>query len=81
MRWLIATALLCGSVPAAAESAFPVSVPTECLQLAEREHVPTVIENKYQALKANYKLAHLSSADPQVAQCKEAVNRLKAAKS
>jgi hypothetical protein len=65
----------------AAKSAisYPVSVPQECAQLAVREHVSLVIENRYQALKAEYKLVRLSKTDPLVAQCKEAVERLKAA--
>jgi hypothetical protein len=58
---------------------YPVIIPQKCAQLAEREHVPVVIENRYQALKAQFKLARLSKADPMVAQCKEAVERLKAA--
>jgi hypothetical protein len=48
------------------------------MQLAAREHMATVIENRYQALRAEYKLARLSRADPMVAQCREAVDRLKA---
>jgi hypothetical protein len=48
------------------------------MQLAEREHVPTIIENRYQALKAEYKLHRLSKADPLVAQCRDAVDRQKA---
>jgi hypothetical protein len=81
MRILITAFVLGLSQPAAAELAisYPVPVPQECAQLAEREHVPVVIENRYQALKAEYKLARLSNADPIVAQCKEAVARLKAA--
>jgi hypothetical protein len=81
MRILIAAFILGVSQPVAAEPAisYPVPVPQECAQLAEREHVPTMIENRYQALKAGYKLARLSNADPIVAQCKEAVARLKAA--
>jgi hypothetical protein len=68
------------AVPAVAETVtYPVPIPTECVPLAEREHVPNVIANKYQALKAEYKLARLNRADPLVAQCKEAVERLKAA--
>ena len=41
--------------------------------------MPVVIQNRYQALKAEYKLARLSKVDPMVAQCKNAVERLKAA--
>jgi hypothetical protein len=81
MRILIAAFVLGLSQHAIAEPAvtYPVSVPQECVQLAEREHVSVVIENRYQALKAEYKLARLSKADPMVAQCREAVDRLRAA--
>jgi hypothetical protein len=81
MRVLTGAVLLTLSTPLAAEPAisYPVQVPQECAQLAEREHVPVVIANRYQALKAEYKLARLSRTDPMVAQCKEAVERLKAA--
>jgi hypothetical protein len=56
---------------------YPVAVPLECMRLAEREHVPAVIESPYQALKAAYKLAHLNKADPLVAECHDAVERLR----
>lgn len=81
MRILIAAFMLSLSQPLAAEPAivYPVSIPQECVQLAEREHVSVLIANRYQALKAEYKLSRLSRADPMVAQCKDAVERLKAA--
>jgi hypothetical protein len=56
---------------------YPVAVPLECMRLAEREHVPTVIESPYQALRAAYKLAHLNKADPLVVECQDAVERLR----
>jgi hypothetical protein len=49
------------------------------MELAEREHVPVMIENRYQALKAQYKMARLSKSDPLVAPCRNAVKRLKGA--
>jgi hypothetical protein len=81
VRILIAAAVMGLSQPASAGQAvsYPVPIPQECAQLAVREHVALVIENRYQALKAVYKLARLSKADPMVAQCREAVVRLKAA--
>jgi hypothetical protein len=81
MRSLIAAFIVSLSQPLAAEPAlvYPVSVPQECIQLAEREHVSVVIANRYQALKAEYKLGRLNRTDPIVAQCKDAVERLKAA--
>jgi hypothetical protein len=67
------------SAPAAAQVVYPVSVPQECVALANREGVPTVIENRYQAAKARLKLYRLSNRDPLVRECKEAVERMKAA--
>jgi hypothetical protein len=79
MRILIVTAIVLVNGPLAAKPVnYPVPVPSECMQLAEREHVPTIIENRYQALKAEYKLHRLSKADPLVAQCRDAVDRQKA---
>ncbi len=63
---------------AAAEIVYPVSVPQECVELAHREGVPTVIENRYQAAKARLKLYRLSNRDPLVRECKQAVERMKA---
>ena len=62
-----------------AQVVFPVSIPEECVELANREGVPTVIENKYQAAKAKLKLYRLSNRDPMVRDCKQAVERQKAA--
>ena len=59
--------------------AFPVYVPQECIALAQREGMPTVIENKYQAAKAKYKLYRLSKRDPLVRDCREAVDRIRSA--
>ncbi len=58
---------------------FPVSIPLECVELAQREGVPIVIENKYQATKAKIKLARLSGRDPLVRECRAAVERQRAA--
>ena len=79
MRMLVGVVALSISGPLVAKQSitFPVSVPMECTELAEREHVPTMLQNRYQALRAQYKLAHLKKTDPMVAQCKEAVARLK----
>lgn len=56
---------------------FPVSVPQECVALAYREGVPTVIENRYQAAKAKLKLYRLSTRDPLVRGCRQAVDRMR----
>ena len=68
------------NMPATAEVAvtFPVSIPQECVVLAQREGVPAVIANKYQAAKARLKLARLSGKDPLVVECRAAVERAKA---
>jgi hypothetical protein len=80
MRLMTAAALtLSLSMPAVAESIFPVSVPQECMELATREGVPTVIENRYQAIKARVKLYRLSTRDPLVRECRQAVERLRSA--
>lgn len=79
MRIIIGTVIVSLATPAAAKVTYPASIPPECSQLAEREHVPNITANRYQALKAEYKLAHLNKADPMVAQCKDAVERAKAA--
>jgi hypothetical protein len=57
---------------------FPVSIPSECVELAQREGQPVIIESRTQALKAKYKLFRLSSRDPLVKQCREAVSRYEA---
>ena len=65
--------------PAMAKSIFPISIPGECVELAQREGVPVVINSKYEAAKAKVKLARLSSRDPLVAQCRAAVERARVA--
>ena len=47
----------------------------ECFELAQREGVPTVLQNRYQATKAKVKLASLSNSDPLVRDCRAAVKR------
>ena len=60
---------------AAAEDLYPISVPGECYELAQREGVPVVISNRYEAAKAKVKLARLRDTDPMVHDCRQAVNR------
>ena len=81
MRFLIVMLPVIINVPAMAEVTltFPVSIPQECLELAQREHVPILITNRYQATKAKIKLYRLSDSAPMVLECKQAVGRLKAA--
>ena len=81
MRIIAAVAIvLTVTVPAKAEVTvtFPISIPQECVTLAQREGVPIVIENKYQAAKARLKLARPSGKDPLVVECRAAVERAKA---
>ena len=56
-------------------TAFPVSIPQECMELVDREGVPAFIENRFQASKAKVKLARLSASDPMVRECRAAVER------
>ena len=79
MRLMTAALMFVLSTPVMAEVVFPVSIPQECVELANREGVPTVIENRYQATKAKLKLYRLSNRDPLVRECKQAVERQKAA--
>ena len=65
--------------PAMAEAVFPISIPAECVELAQRESVPVVINSKYEAAKAKLKLSRLSSRYPLVAQCRAAVERARVA--
>jgi hypothetical protein len=58
---------------------FPISVPQECVSLAQREGVPTVLQNRYQAAKARLRLARMSASDPMVQDCRAAVKRAEAA--
>ena len=74
-RITIALLIVMAASPAVAESIFPIAVPGECYDLAQREGVPLVISNKYEAAKAKYKLARLREGDPLVHECREAVKR------
>ena len=71
-----ALALVIATPVAAAESVkLPITIPQECFELAQREGVPTVIENRYQATKAKLKLASLRNSDHLVRECRAAVHR------
>jgi hypothetical protein len=67
------------AAPAMAKVTFPVTVPTECVELAQREGVPVVINSRYEATKAKIKLARLSGRDPMVHECRAAVERARRA--
>lgn len=65
--------------PAMAKVTFPVTVPQECVELAQREGVSVVINSKYEATKAKLKLARLRDRDPMVHECRAAVERARQA--
>src|SRR5882724_5463236 len=70
------------TTPVAAESVkFPITIPQECFELAQREGVPTVIENKMQATKAKLKLAQMKNSDHLVRECRAAVHRAQEARA
>jgi hypothetical protein len=76
MRFRTAALALVIATPVAAESAkFPITIPQECFELAQREGVPTVIENRMQATKAKLKLAQMKNSDHLVRECRAAVHR------
>jgi hypothetical protein len=76
---LSVTLAVMAPAPAMAKVTFPVSVPQECVELAQREGVPVVITSKYEATKAKFKLARLRARDPMVHECREAVERARQA--
>jgi len=79
MPCLLAAAILTvAALPAYAsmDVTFPLSIPVECMALAQREHVPMVLENKVEAVRVRTKLARMKDSDPLVSQCKEAVASL-----
>ena len=74
-RALIVVPALMVTAPAMAKVTFPVTIPQECVELAQREGVSVVINSKYEAAKARFKLARLRDRDPMVHECREAVDR------
>ena len=76
MRFRTAALALVIATPVAAESVkFPITIPQECFELAQREGVPTVLENRVQATRAKLKLASLRNSDHLVRECRAAVHR------
>jgi hypothetical protein len=76
---LVVTLAITAGAPAMAKVTFPVTVPQECVELAQREGVPVVITSKYEATKAKLKLARLRDRDPMVHECRSAVERARQA--
>jgi hypothetical protein len=54
---------------------YPVAIPGGCVALAQREGYPTLIENRWEGLKARAKLVRMKNSDPLVHQCKDAVSQ------
>ena len=80
MKLVLIVFALISATPALAEKVtFPMAIPPECVELAQREGVPTVIQNKYQAAKARLKLASLKTSDHLVRECRAAVANAKRA--
>lgn len=63
--------------PAKAESIYPVSIPAECVELAQRENRPLELKSKSEALAAKARL-YLMKRDALVNQCREGVKRVEA---
>ena len=78
MRLLMAATVMLVSTSVMAQDslAYPVSIPQECGQLAQREGVPVVLRNERQAKSARAKLARLNDSDPWVRECRQAVQRM-----
>jgi hypothetical protein len=74
-RTLIFLLAVFAASPAVAKDLYPISVPSECYELAQREGVPAVISSQYEAAKAKVKLARLRDTDPMVHECRQALNR------
>jgi hypothetical protein len=52
---------------------YPATIPPGCMALAQREGYPTLIESRWEGVKARAKLARMKNSDPLVHQCKDAV--------
>lgn len=64
--------------PTKAEVSYPAPIPTECVELAQRENRPLEIKNKAAALAAKARL-YLMKRDALVDQCRDGVKRVEAA--
>lgn len=60
----------------AAEVQYPISIPSECVDLAERKGEPVMMQSKRQALKTKARLWTLPNRERGVADCRAAVRRL-----
>lgn len=61
-----------------AEVIYPAPIPSECVELAQRENKPLELKNKAHALAAKARL-YLMKRDALVDQCREGVKRVEAA--
>ncbi len=73
---LLAFSVLTNTPLHAAEIQYPVPIPSECVDLAQRKGEPLMVESHRQGLKAKAKLAMLSAREPGVRECRAAVHRL-----
>ena len=81
MRIMIAMLALLAGSSARADAfsiSFPVAIPQECVAAARQQHVPTIMNSKFDAIQAAMQLDRLSDRDPAVRQCKQTVARLRA---
>ena len=61
--------------PAMAESIFPISIPGECVELAQREGVPVMINSKYRSCESEIKVSSAQFSRPSCRPMSVAVER------
>lgn len=71
----LAASLFVSAAMAQSSLPYPVAIPMECLAVAQREGVPTVLRNDTQTRHARMRLAQLNDMDPSVRECRQAVRR------
>jgi hypothetical protein len=72
---LAATMLVSGTALAEATVSYPVRVPQECVELAQRESVPVVIRNEVEGMRAMVRLTNMRNSDHLVRECRAAIAR------
>ena len=75
---IVVAASLLAFVPALAEVTitYPVTIPPQCFELAQREGVPTVIQSEKEGRRAQVKLAQMRDT-PMVRECRAAIARVR----
>jgi len=80
LKQVLAIAAVLGFLSEEAQAErFEVFVPSECQSLAQEFGVPSVLNSKVQVTYALYKLRRINGSQTGVAECRAAVERLKAA--